>query len=269
MFANAARREIHDLHQRAFELGFVDVARAVQVDIDRQRLGDADRIGKLKGAAIAQSRGDDVLGEIARGVGRRAVDLGRILAREGAAAVRRRAAVGVDDDLASREAAIAVGPADIELARRIDVPDGLGGDPAFRQRRGHIRANDRSDVLGAEVRVDMLMGNDDLRRLDRLAVFVAHRHLALGVGAERLFPARMARLGNEAKDLVRVLNWRRHEFRGLAAGVAEHDALVAGAFVLVAGRVDALRDIGGLGVQQHFHLARCANESLPARSRFP
>ena len=123
MLANAARREVHDLHQRAFELGFVDAAGPVQVGVDRQRLGDADRVGELQGAALGQAGGDDVLGEIARGVGGRAVDLGRVLAREGAAAVRRRAAVGVDDDLAPGEAAIAVGSADVEFAGRVDVPD--------------------------------------------------------------------------------------------------------------------------------------------------
>ena len=125
MLANAARRKIHDFHQRRLELGFVDVAGAVQVGVDRQRLGDADRVGELQGAAVRQSRGDDVLGEIARGIGGRAIDFGRVLAGEGAAAVRRRAAVSVDDDLASGEAAVAVGPADEKLAGRIDMPDGL------------------------------------------------------------------------------------------------------------------------------------------------
>ncbi len=48
-----------------------------------------------------------------------------------------------------------------------------------------------------------------------------------------------------------VIERRRHQLRRLAAGVAEHDALVARALILVAGRVDALRDIGGLGVKQH------------------
>ena len=98
------------------------------------------------------------------------------------------------------------------------------------------------------------MRDDDLRRLDRLAVLVAHRHLALGVGAEGLLAARVARFGDEAEDFVRVIDRRRHQFRRLAAGVAEHDALIARAFVLVAGGVDALRDVGGLGVQQHFDL---------------
>ena len=43
---------------------------------------------------------------------------------------------------------------------------------------------------------------------------------------------------------------RRHQRVGLAAGIAEHDALVAGAFVLVAGGVDADGDVGGLRVDQ-------------------
>ena len=99
----------------------------MQVDIDRQRLGHADGVGELDRAAIGKTRRDDVLGEIARGIGGRTVDLGRILAREGAAAVRGRAAVGVDDDLAAGQAAVAVGTADDELAGRVDVPDGVLG----------------------------------------------------------------------------------------------------------------------------------------------
>ena len=47
-----------------------------------------------------------------------------------------------------------------------------------------------------------------------------------------------------------VVDRRRHQRFGLAAGVAEHDALVAGALVLVAGGVDADGDVGGLRVDQ-------------------
>ena len=51
-----------------------------------------------------------------------------------------------------------------------------------------------------------------------------------------------------------VIERRRHQFGRLVAGIAEHDALVARAFVLVARGVDALRDIGRLGVQQDFDI---------------
>jgi hypothetical protein len=78
--------------------------------------------------------GAHVLGEIARGISGRAVHLGRILAREGAAAMRRCATIRVDDDLAAGEAGIAIGAADHEFAGRVDVPDGLRVDPALQQR---------------------------------------------------------------------------------------------------------------------------------------
>jgi hypothetical protein len=87
VLANALGRQADQLGKRGFQLGFLDGAGAVQVDIDRQRLGDADRIGQLDGAALGQARRDDILGDSAR-IGGRAVDLGRVLAAERAAAVR-------------------------------------------------------------------------------------------------------------------------------------------------------------------------------------
>src|SRR4030095_7058746 len=50
---------------------------------------------------------------------RRAIDLRGILAREGAAAVRRRATVAVDDDLAAGEARGAVATTHLEATRRV------------------------------------------------------------------------------------------------------------------------------------------------------
>ena len=92
----------------------------------------------------------------------------------------------------------------------------------------------------------------DLRHLDRLAAFIADRHLTLGVGPERLCLARTARLRHQLENAVSVVDRSRHQFGCLAARVAEHDALVAGALVLVAGRVDALRNVGRLRVQMNF-----------------
>ena len=40
-----------------------------------------------------------------------------------------------------------------------------------------------------------------------------------------------------------------HQVGSFVAGKAEHDPLVAGTFILVAGGIDALRDICGLGMQ--------------------
>ena len=85
------------------------------------RLGHADGVGQLDLGAIRQARRHDVLGDVAAGVGGGAVDFGRVLAGERAAAVPRRAAVGVDDDLAARDAGIGLRPADDEAAGRVDV----------------------------------------------------------------------------------------------------------------------------------------------------
>ena len=64
--------------------------------------------------------------------------------------MRGRAAIGVDDDLAPRQAAIAVGAADEKLAGRIDVPDGARRQPAGGQRPLDIGANDARDVFRGE-----------------------------------------------------------------------------------------------------------------------
>src|SRR3954470_16203723 len=93
---------------------------AVPVDVERPRLGGSDRVGELDRAALRNTGGDDVLGEVAGDIGCRAVDLGRVLAREGAAAMRAGPAVGIDDDLAAGEAGIAVGAANLEIAGRVD-----------------------------------------------------------------------------------------------------------------------------------------------------
>ena len=84
---------------------------------------DTDSVGDLDLAAIREPGGDDVLRDVPRRVRARAVDLRRVLARERAAAVRRGAAVGVDDDLAPGQARVAHRPANHELAGRVDVDE--------------------------------------------------------------------------------------------------------------------------------------------------
>ena len=91
------------------------------IDQHADWLGNADGVGQLHFAAFGQTGGDDVLRHVPCHVGGRAIDLGGILAREGPATVPRPAAVGIDDDLPPGQAAIAVGAADFEFARRVDV----------------------------------------------------------------------------------------------------------------------------------------------------
>ena len=134
------------------------------------------------------------------------------------------------------------------------MPNCLRRDPALGQRRLDIRAHEVGDFLGCERFDQVLMRDHNLCRLDRFAILITNGHLAFGVGTQGLLGARVARIGDPLQDLVGVIKRSRHEFRRFAAGVAEHDALIARPFILVAASVDALRNVRGLRVQQHFDL---------------
>ena len=99
----------------------------------------------------------------------------------------------------------------------------------------------------------MLVRDHDLAHADRLAVLILHGDLALGVRTQHLLLAGVARFRDQPQDLVGVEDRRRHQVRRFVGGVTEHDALVAGALFLVGAglqRVDALRDVGRLRMQQ-------------------
>src|SRR5690606_41002454 len=110
------------------DLLVVDAAGAVGRHPDRSGLGDADRVGDLHQAAAGETGRDDVLGDVARRVGGRAVHLGRILARERAAAVRGGPAVGVDDDLAPGQATVTLRAADHEAPGGVHQVLHVAGD---------------------------------------------------------------------------------------------------------------------------------------------
>ena len=78
-----------------------------------------------------------------------------------------------------------------------------------------------------------------------LAVHVLDADLALAVRTQVVQRARAADLAQLLTQLVRQHDRQRHQLFGLVAGVAEHQALVAGA----AG-VHAHRDVGGLGLNR-------------------
>ncbi len=84
-------------------------------------------------------------------------------------------------------------------------------------------------------------------------------------GPQHLLLAGVAGFRDQAQDLVRVEDRRRHQIRRLVAGVTEHDALVAGAFFLIGARlqrVDALRDVGRLRMQQDLDLGGLPVEAV-------
>ena len=82
--ARGQAAQLCDAQDRRFDPVVTDGAGVVRIDIERQRLRHADRIGQLDRAARGEAGGNDVLGEIAGDIGRRTVDLGRVLAAENA-----------------------------------------------------------------------------------------------------------------------------------------------------------------------------------------
>ena len=99
--------------------------RAERIDVHADRLRMPDRVGELHFARDAKPGGDDVLRHPAAHVSGAAIDLGRILAGERAAAVTAHAAVAVDDDLAAGQAGVALRSADDEAAGRVDQKFGV------------------------------------------------------------------------------------------------------------------------------------------------
>jgi hypothetical protein len=147
----------------------------------RSRLGDADGVAHLHQSLRRKSGCDDVLCHVAGGVGGRAVDLGRILARERATAVRRRTAIGVDDDLAAGQAAVALRAADDEAAGRVDQILDFALDQFGRQHRLDDVFDHRfADGFERHVRRVLGRQHDGVDAV-RLAVDVADGDLAFGV----------------------------------------------------------------------------------------
>ncbi|BAS71861.1 Os01g0323775, partial [Oryza sativa Japonica Group] len=245
-----------------------DLAGAVGVDEHGERLGDADGVRHLHDAAAGEAAGDDALGGLPGDVGAAPVDLGRVLAGEGAAAVRAPSAVGVDDDLAAGEAGVAVGPADDEAARGVEVEDGLLVEV--------LVGDDRLDDVLLEVGGDLVVGDGlvvlggDEDGVDADGdhgagvVEVLNGDLGLAVGPEPGAGAVLADLGEAGAELGGEDVAEGHQLGGLVGGVAEHVALVAGADLLGAlgeVAVHPLRDVGRLLLDVDEHLAAVGVEA--------
>ena len=254
---DAARRHLEVLAHQVGDLRLFDLRGAERVDVDRHRIGHADCIRELHFHFVREARGDEVLGDVARHVACRAVDLRGIFSRERAAAVTSAAAVRVDDDLAAGEAGVALRSADHEAAGRVDVEDGVAIEQLGRHGRLDHLLDDRFAQIGvADVR-RVLRGDDDRAGADRTLAVVLDGDLRLAVGTEEIEVARLARFGEALDELVRERDRQRHQLRRLADGEAEHEALIAGA----AG-IDALRDVGRLRIDRGDHGAGLAVETV-------
>ena len=110
----------------------------------------------------------------------------------------------------------------------------------------------------------MLGGHNNGRGAHRLAVHIPQRHLAFRVRQQpgHGFVMVAAQLRNAAQHQMRVVQRRRHQVRRFPAGIAEHDTLIAGTLILVAGLVHALGNIGGLGMQMAGNVGMAPGEAF-------
>ena len=212
----------------ALDLVVVDPAGAERLDRERDRPGDADAVRDLDLEAVGEAGGDDVLGDPAGGVRRRAVDLRRILAGEGSATVAGHPAVAVDDDLAAGQPGIAHRAAGHEASGRVDVHDRVGVAQLDRDRR---QDHGLDDVVVGAARPGR-RGRAGPRRPPSgpargIAVLVLDRDLGLAVRPEVGQLAGLADLGQATRHPVGERDRERHQLRGLAAGEPEHHPLVA------------------------------------------
>ena len=233
-------------------------------------MSDADGVRDLHEHALAQAGLDQRLGHPASGVRSAAVHFGVVLAREGTATVSAPAAIRIDDDLASGKAGVALRSADDERAARIQVIDGvlvevLGGHHLLH----HVLHEVLADLLERHVR--RVLHRDDhgvhaQRHARAVADHVLDGHLGLGVRSGPGEHARATQIGDLAVELVREHNGERHALLGLVRGVAEHEALVAGADVLLLlVDVHRLGDVRTLLLDGEQDVARLEVEALVGR----
>ena len=160
-------------------------------------------------------------------------------------------AVGVDNNLSSCKAGVALRTADDEPSGRIDVKLDVLGAQLF--------CDDRLDDLGHN-RLAQLLGRNVFRMLsrhyngldsDRASVLVQHRNLRLPIGSNPLPFLRAAEFGEALSKPMRELDRHWHKLLCLIRRIPEHHSLVASPT-----RVNSLRNVWGLLVDRTDHSAR-------------
>ena len=185
---------------------------------------------------------------MAGGVGRAAIHLAGILAAEGAAAVGAVAAVGIHNDLAPGQAAVARRPAQHKAAGGVDVIAGvLVQQPRRDHLIDHFLAHGVGDLLLADGFV-MLGGDHHRVHGHGHAVLIGDGHLRLAVRTHPGQGAVLAHLGHAAGQPLGQGQRHGGHFLGFIAGKAKHHALVARALLMIGSGGNALGDIGALAM---------------------
>ena len=161
------------------------------------------------------------------------------------------AAVGVDDDFTTGESGVTLRAANNEAAGRVDEEFcGCVEEVLWNHLANDICDQKFPDFLDFDF-FGVLGRDDDIRHADGFAILIENGNLAFRVRAEPFHLAGFADGCEFAAEAVGEHDWRWHQLRGLVAGVAEHEALVAGSllgggFAFGFFVIHALRDVGAL-----------------------
>ena len=192
---------------------------------------------------MADARRDDVLGHVTAHVSRAAVHLGRVLAAERAAAVPAHAAVAVHDDFAPGQPGVALRPADDETAGGVDEK---------------LRLLVEHDASASTfLMISLMMKSLISLCFTSAACWVEMTTLVMRTGlpfsywtetwvlasgrSQATLPVLRTRVSSRPKRCA-IHDRRGHQFRRFIAGVAKHQALVAGALL------GGLLAFGGAGI---------------------
>ena len=198
--------------------------------------------------SAGQFRRDDILGDVARHISGAAIDLGRILAREGATAVTSHSSVGVHDDLPPGKAAVSLGASHHETTRGVDMKNRalveiICGDDSPDNAINH----GFSKLAVLHVR-GVLCRDDHALNSHGPSLAILDRHLRFAVGPDKGGLSSFPDLGQILDQTVGHLNREGHQFRRLITGVAEHHSLVPRPLLFVEpfSLCHPLRDVRGL-----------------------
>ena len=226
----AAGRRSNTSRTASLILSRVDGLGAERLDQHRHRLGDADGVRHLHLAPPGGAGRHDVLGDPPGGVRGRPIDLGRVLARERPATVAGRAAVGVDDDLATGEPGVGVGAAELEHAGgvhqhpHVDRVESLGSS-------GWITCSIRSGLISVSASIPgwCCVEMSTVVSRDGRAVLVATVTCVLPSGRRYGSHARLADLGEPLGRRCASQIGSGMRSGVSSTGIPEHHPLVAGA----------------------------------------
>ena len=238
----------HDSHEVI--LSQVVLGAAEGVDVDGQWVGETDGVGYLDQGSLAESVGDEGLGDVSSVVGGGSVDLGGVLSGEGTTSVWAPSSVGVNDDLSTGQTGVGGWASHNELLGWVDHNLGLVE---------HLGWHDLLDDLLGEHGLDLLVGDawvvlggdEDVVDSDWLEVAVGQSlvlddNLRLAVWSQPWDSSILSLDCHFFANLVgkHVRVWVESLSVPLIGGISEHESLISSSEVIF---VLLLVDGGGDG----------------------